>query len=118
MDLPGDRVHLALEEGVGVDANRGKGRFDLEAYESVKARPGDRAAVQDLGRKPVMVTGLGLLAIGLAWMGQAPADGKFLADQLGPFLPIAFAMGLAFVPMTIARTLRTGPARCRRDRRG
>jgi EmrB/QacA subfamily drug resistance transporter len=58
--------------------------------------------VTRVGAKAVMTAGLALFAVGLLWLAQAPADGSYVADQLGPFLIIALAVGLAFVPMTIA----------------
>ncbi len=42
--------------------------------------------VTKIGFKPVLLTGLALIAIGLVWFGQISADGSFASDILGPSL--------------------------------
>jgi EmrB/QacA subfamily drug resistance transporter len=54
------------------------------------------------GYKPILATGMGLIAAGLVWFSQIDADGTFLADILGPSLLAAVGLGFAFVPQTIA----------------
>ncbi len=58
--------------------------------------------VTRVGFKPVLATGMLLIAAGLAWFGQISTDGGFLGDVLGPSLLAAAGLGLAFVPQTIA----------------
>ena len=58
--------------------------------------------VTKIGFKPVLATGMGLIAVGLFWFGQISADGGFVADVLGPSLVAAVGLGFAFVPQTIA----------------
>jgi EmrB/QacA subfamily drug resistance transporter len=60
------------------------------------------ALVTKVGFKPILATGMALIAIGLIWFAQVPVDGSFLADLLGPSLFAAVGLGFAFVPVTIA----------------
>jgi len=60
--------------------------------------------VTKVGFKPILATGMVLIAAGLLWFSQiTPApDGSFVADILGPSLLAAVGLGFAFVPVTIA----------------
>ncbi|HEX6602715.1 MAG TPA: MFS transporter, partial [Solirubrobacterales bacterium] len=60
--------------------------------------------VTKVGFKPILATGMVLIAAGLLWFSQItpPPDGTFLADILGPSLLAAVGLGFAFVPVTIA----------------
>ena len=55
-----------------------------------------------LGVKPVLVPGLVLITIGLAWFSRVSAGGSFVADVLGPSVVCAVGAGMVFVPITIA----------------
>ena len=48
--------------------------------------------------KSLIATGIGLLAVGLAWLSLVPADGSFATDVLPGSLVAAVGMSLAFVP--------------------
>jgi EmrB/QacA subfamily drug resistance transporter len=55
------------------------------------------------GLRSVMVTGLALLAAGLALFAMAPRDGSYLADVLPAMVLLGVGAGLAFPPlMTLA----------------
>jgi EmrB/QacA subfamily drug resistance transporter len=58
--------------------------------------------VTKVGFKPVLATGMLLIAGGLFWFGQISADGGFVSDVLGPSLLAAVGLGFSFVPQTIA----------------
>jgi MFS family permease len=58
--------------------------------------------VTRVGFKPILATGMALIAAGLVWFSQISAHGSFLSDILGPSLLAAVGLGLAFVPVTIA----------------
>ena len=58
--------------------------------------------VTKVGFKPVLATGMALIAAGLLWFSQISVDGGFLSDVLGPSLLAAVGLGFAFVPVTIA----------------
>jgi len=48
----------------------------------------------------VLITGLGLFTIGLAWLSRIPAHGSYLPNILLPSLPIGAGLGLIFVAIT------------------
>lgn len=50
------------------------------------------------GAKPLIVTGLLVLGVGLGWLALARPDGVYAADVLPASLVAAFGMALAFVP--------------------
>ena len=58
--------------------------------------------VTRIGFKPVLMTGMALLAGGLVWFGQVSVGGSYVGEILGPSLLAAVGLGLAFVPVTIA----------------
>ena len=58
--------------------------------------------VTRIGFKPVMATGMGLIAVALLWFSQVSVDGAYLSDILGPSLIAAAGLGFAFVTTTIA----------------
>jgi EmrB/QacA subfamily drug resistance transporter len=59
--------------------------------------------VTRIGFKPVLLTGLLLVAGGLFWFSKVPPHGgTFAANVLGPSLLAAIGLGLSFVPVTIA----------------
>src|SRR5215211_5537816 len=60
------------------------------------------ALVTKVGYKPILATGMALIAAGLVWFSQISPDGSFLGDILGPSLLAAVGLGFAFVPQTIA----------------
>jgi EmrB/QacA subfamily drug resistance transporter len=66
--------------------------------------------VTRLGFKPVVITGMLLIAGGLIWFSRLPAPGgSFVADVLGPSLLAAVGLGFALVPVTIAAVTGTKP---------
>ena len=54
-----------------------------------------------LGIRTVLVTGLLLLAAGLAWLSKAPVSGTFAGAILGPALLVGSGLGLAFVAVNV-----------------
>jgi len=67
------------------------------------------AATSRVGFKPVLLTGLLLVAGGLYWFSKVPVDGSFVADVLGPSLLAALGLGCSFVSVTIAAVAGTKP---------
>jgi EmrB/QacA subfamily drug resistance transporter len=55
-----------------------------------------------LGFKPVLVAGMGLVAVGLLLFSGISPNGTFLADVLPASVIAAAGLGFAFVPITIA----------------
>jgi EmrB/QacA subfamily drug resistance transporter len=60
------------------------------------------ALVTRIGFKPVLISGLLLIAGALVWFTQISVHGSFLADVLGPSVLAGVGLGLAFVTVTIA----------------
>ena len=58
--------------------------------------------VTRVGFKPIMATGMALVAAGLLWFSQISVDGSFAGDVLFPSLLAAVGLGFSFVPVTIA----------------
>jgi EmrB/QacA subfamily drug resistance transporter len=58
--------------------------------------------VTRIGYKPVMATGMVLIAAALVWFSQVSVGGGFLTDILGPSLLAATGLGFGFVTTTIA----------------
>ncbi|MGH2920412.1 MAG: DHA2 family efflux MFS transporter permease subunit [Solirubrobacteraceae bacterium] len=57
--------------------------------------------VTKVGFKPILVTGMVLIAIALVWFAQIDVGGSYLSDLLGPMIVSAIGLGFAFVPVTI-----------------
>ena len=58
--------------------------------------------VTRIGAAPVMATGMALIAAGLGWATEMPANGNFWADIAGPFLVTGAGTAFAFIPISIA----------------
>jgi EmrB/QacA subfamily drug resistance transporter len=58
--------------------------------------------VTRVGVKPVLVSGMGLLTIGLLYFTQVSVEGSYLGDLLPGFLVIAMGMAFSFVSISIA----------------
>ncbi|HEV3048214.1 MAG TPA: MFS transporter [Solirubrobacteraceae bacterium] len=66
--------------------------------------------VTRFGFKPVLLSGMLLIAAGLIWFSKVPpSGGSFASDLLGPSLLAAVGLGLSFVPVTIAAVTGTRP---------
>ena len=65
--------------------------------------------VTRVGAKPLLVAGMALLAVGLAWFTQLSPDGSYLGDVLVPSVLAAVGMGMAFVPVVIAAVSGAAP---------
>jgi EmrB/QacA subfamily drug resistance transporter len=58
-----------------------------------------------MGPKPVLLSGLTLFTVGVAWLSRIPVHGSYVTNLLGPDVIIGFGLGLTFVSITIASTL-------------
>jgi MFS family permease len=58
--------------------------------------------VTKVGVKPVLVTGMSLLTVGLLWFTQVSVGGSYVVDLLPGFLIVAMGMAFSFVPISIA----------------
>jgi len=66
--------------------------------------------VNRVGVKPVLVTGMVFLSVGLFYFTQVSVGGSYLGDLLPGFLLIAVGMGFSFVPISIAALAGVQPA--------
>jgi EmrB/QacA subfamily drug resistance transporter len=65
--------------------------------------------VTRIGFKPTLIAGMLLVAGGLVWFGQVSPTGGYVSDVLFPSILLAWGLGLAFVPVTIAAVTGTRP---------
>ena len=72
------------------------------ALTAVVASGAAQALTTKVGVKPVLATGMGLLAAGLIFFTQISVDGSYAADLLPGFFLIGVGLGFAFVPVSIA----------------
>jgi EmrB/QacA subfamily drug resistance transporter len=75
----------------------------------IASAAGASVMVTRFGFKPILLSGLLLIAAGLFWFSKVKAGGSFTSDVLGPSLLAAFGLGLSFVPVTIGAMSGTGP---------
>src|SRR5215216_6009497 len=68
-----------------------------------------QALTTRLGPRPVIVTGMLVLAAALAWYTQIPVDGHFWPDLLPAYLVFALGLAFSFVPVSIAAFLQVQP---------
>lgn len=60
--------------------------------------------VNRIGFRPVLATGLGLVAVAMVWWSQISVGGSFTTDVLGPSLLAAAGLGLSFVSVAVGGT--------------
>ena len=58
--------------------------------------------VNKVGVRPLIASGMAILAVGLLLFSQVSVDGSYVSDLLPGFLIIALGMALCFVPISIA----------------
>jgi EmrB/QacA subfamily drug resistance transporter len=68
-----------------------------------------QALTTRLGPRPVIVTGMLVLAAALAWYTQIPVDGHFWPDLLPAYVVFALGLAFAFVPVSIAAFMQVEP---------
>ena len=83
----------AMETGLG---------YLAVALTVVVAAAISQGLVTKLGVKPVLVTGMALLTVGLVYFSQVSVNGSYAVDLLPGFLIIGVGMGFSFVPISIA----------------
>ncbi|HXR29382.1 MAG TPA: MFS transporter [Solirubrobacteraceae bacterium] len=66
--------------------------------------------VARFGAGPVLASGLGLMALGLALFARISVDGSYVSDFMLPSLLTSVGIGLSIVPSTIAATATAAPS--------
>ena len=61
------------------------------------------------GARAVLVPGMVLVALGLAWLTRAPVDGGYAVDVLPAMLLLGLGAGIAFNPVLLAATSDVAP---------
>ncbi len=99
---------LYMQQVLGYGAIKaGLSYLPLSAGIIVSAAVGSQVATR-IGFKPVLVTGLALIAVALLWWSRVSPDGTYVSDILGPSLLAAVGLGLSFVTTTIAAVAGVG----------
>ncbi len=102
-------VSLYLQQVLGFSALKaGLAYLPLSAGIIVSAGVA-AALVTRIGFKPVLATGLVLVALGLLWFSFVSPDGSYVGDVLFPSLLAAVGLGFAFVPLTVAAVSGVAP---------
>jgi EmrB/QacA subfamily drug resistance transporter len=83
----------AIETGLG---------YLAVALTSIVAAGAAQALVTRIGVKPVLTTGLALIAGGLILFTQISVDGTYVGNLLPGFLMVGIGLGFSFVPVSIA----------------
>lgn len=102
-------ITLYLQQVLGQDALEAGLSYLPLAISIILAAGLAGSLVTKVGFKPVLVSGLLLVAVALAWFTQIDVDGSYVSDVLGPSVLAGFGLGLSFVPVTIAAMSGTKP---------
>ncbi len=95
-------ISLYMQQVLGYDALKAGLAYLPLALTIIVSAGVASQLVTRVGFKPVLVIGLGFVAVGLLWFGQISPGGGYVSDVLGPSLLAAIGLGLAFVSVTIA----------------
>jgi len=102
-------ISLYMQQVLGYDALKaGLSYLPLAIFIIVSAGIAS-VLVTKIGFKPVLVTGMALIAIALVWFAQADVGGGYVPDLLGPMIVSAIGLGFAFVPVTIGAVSGVSP---------
>jgi EmrB/QacA subfamily drug resistance transporter len=102
-------VSLYMQQVLGFDALEAGLAYLPLAVTIVVSAGAASQLVTKVGFKPILVTGLSLVVIGLAWFSQISPDGTYVADVLFPSLIAGAGLGLSFVPVTIGAVTGASP---------
>ena len=76
--------------------------FLATAGTAVVAAGAAQALVTRFGVRPVLVTGMVLMAVGQFLFTRIPVNGSFVSDLLAGYLLVGIGIGFAYVPVSIA----------------
>jgi EmrB/QacA subfamily drug resistance transporter len=93
---------LYMQQVLGYSAMKTGVAYLAVALTSIVGAMVAQQLVTRVGVKPVLVTGMSLLTVGLLTFTQVSVDGSYLADLLPGFLIIAIGLSFSFVPISIA----------------
>jgi len=95
-------ITLYLQQVLGLDALEAGLAYLPLAIAIILAAGTAGQLVTKVGFKPVVITGMLTVAVGLFWFTRISPDGSYLSDVLGPSILAGLGLGLTFVPVTIA----------------
>jgi EmrB/QacA subfamily drug resistance transporter len=95
-------LSLYMQQVLGYSAMQTGVGYLAVALTAVVAAGASQALVTKLGVKPVLMSGMVLLGLGLAFFSQVSVGGSYVGDLLPGFLLIGVGMGFSFVPISIA----------------
>jgi EmrB/QacA subfamily drug resistance transporter len=95
-------ISLYMQQVLGYDAIKAGLSYLPLALSIIIAAGVASQLVTRVGYKPVLASGMALIAGGLLWFSQISPHGTFVTDILGPSLLAAVGLGFSFVPVTIA----------------
>jgi EmrB/QacA subfamily drug resistance transporter len=95
-------LSLYMQQVLGYSPLRTGFAYLAVALTVIAAAAISQGLVTRLGVKPVLMTGLGLLTIGLVFFTFVSVGGSYVDDLLPGFLVLGVGMGFSFVPISIA----------------
>jgi EmrB/QacA subfamily drug resistance transporter len=102
-------VSLYMQQVLGFDALKaGLAYLPLAGTIIVSAGVASQL-VTKVGFKPILITGLTLVVVGLAWFSQISPDGSYVSDVLFPSIIAGAGLGFSFVPVTIGAVTGASP---------
>ena len=95
-------LSLYMQQVLGFSAMQTGAAYLAIALTAVVSSGVSQALVTRIGVKPVLATGMSLLAGGLLYFTQVSPQGSYLGDLLPGFLLVGVGLGFSFVPVSIA----------------
>jgi EmrB/QacA subfamily drug resistance transporter len=95
-------LSLYMQQVLGFSAMKTGAAYLAIALTAVVSSGISQALVTRIGVKPVLATGMTLLAGGLLYFTQVSPQGSYLGDLLPGFLLVGVGLGFSFVPVSIA----------------
>jgi EmrB/QacA subfamily drug resistance transporter len=93
---------LYMQQVLGYSALEAGLAFLATAGTTIPAAAISQALVTRIGVKPVMTTGLVLLAFAYLWYTQLPVDGTFWTHLFVPYLASGFGLAFVFIPLSLS----------------
>jgi EmrB/QacA subfamily drug resistance transporter len=93
---------LYMQQVLGYSPLQAGVAFLATAGTTIPAAAISQALVTRIGVKPVMLTGLLLMAFAYFWYTQLPPDGHFWTNLFVPFFASGFGLAFIFIPISLA----------------
>jgi EmrB/QacA subfamily drug resistance transporter len=93
---------LYMQQVLGYSPLQAGVAFLATAGTTIPAAAVSQALVTRVGVKPVMLTGLLLLAFAYLWYTQLPTDGHFWTNLFVPFFASGIGLAFVFIPLSLS----------------